>query len=185
MNSNYGSTPLLRGALLARAEHDRQLRRALGNPPISAQQEAVRRLAAGNTRWLAHVIDTHGWPGIRLVGPDGAHAAWLLAQHAAPECRARWLPLLRDAVENGDAPARDLAYLHDRVQADSGRGQRYGTQWMVIDGSARLWPIQNPANVNDRRTRMRLPPLKPGDITGAWPLPVVQHPGVGTTGGTG
>ena len=35
-----------------------------------------------NQIWLGMVIDKFGWPGKSLVGRDGAHAAWMLAQHA-------------------------------------------------------------------------------------------------------
>jgi hypothetical protein len=35
-----------------------------------------------NTRWLARLVRRDGWPGISVAGADGAHAAWLLAQHA-------------------------------------------------------------------------------------------------------
>jgi hypothetical protein len=33
------------------------------------------------------ILDTYGWPGKRLVGDDGAEAAWMLALHAMPDPR--------------------------------------------------------------------------------------------------
>ncbi|MFI7610911.1 YciI family protein [Nonomuraea terrae] len=47
-----------------------------------------------------------------------AQAAWLLAQHADRDrdFQRRCLPLLRDAVARGQAAARQLAYLVDRVR---------------------------------------------------------------------
>lgn len=162
--------PVLRGALLGRAERDQRARRALGDPPISAQWQAVFDVDADNTRWLAQVIAIHGWPGARLVGPDGAHAAWLIAQHALPQQRAQWLPLLQAAVKAGEASARDLAYLEDRVRTDTGLPQRYGTQWLVREGKRRLFPLDDPAVVNARRAMVNLPPLGIADITNAWPL---------------
>jgi hypothetical protein len=33
----------------------------------------------------------------------GAHAAWLLGQHAPPDLQEECLPLLQDAVARGDA----------------------------------------------------------------------------------
>jgi hypothetical protein len=41
-----------------------------------------QRVDQDNTRWLADVVSARGWPGWKLVGEDGAAAAWLLAQHA-------------------------------------------------------------------------------------------------------
>lgn len=57
---------------------------------VTADQEArdavdVKAMAAAdgeNLPWLRQVISGVGWPGKSLVGEDGAHAAWLLAQHA-------------------------------------------------------------------------------------------------------
>ena len=87
-----------------------------------------------NIAWLRGIIGRHGWPGHRLVGEAGTHAAWLLAQHAPPELQEQWLPLLQDAVARGDASAVDLAYLMDRVLMHRGESQIHGTQYQVRDG---------------------------------------------------
>jgi hypothetical protein len=70
-----------------------------------------------NTAWLRTAIDEYGWPGRTLVGAEGAHAAWLIAQHAdrSPAFQRRCLKLLENAVAAGEAEAADLAYLTDRV----------------------------------------------------------------------
>lgn len=161
---------VLRDALLERAELDQRARRALGDPPTDQQWQIVHEIDAQNTDWLTRVIADHGWPGTWLAGTDGAHAAWLIAQHAPPQDRARWLPLLRAAVDIGDACARDLAYLHDRVNTDAGLAQRFGTQWLVRDGQRRLLPIEDSVNVNTVRATVTLPSLRDTDLAAAWPL---------------
>jgi hypothetical protein len=65
----------LRAELLRRVETDQVARKALDG-------EAMRDADGENLPWLKGVIAAHGWPGASLVGTDGAHAAWLLAQHA-------------------------------------------------------------------------------------------------------
>jgi hypothetical protein len=57
---------------------------------------AVLEIDAEATAFLKMVVDEHGWPGISLVGEDGASAAWLLAQHADadPEFQAPVLKLM-------------------------------------------------------------------------------------------
>ena len=111
-----------------------------------------------NTARLREIVAQRGWPGHRLVGEAGAHAAWLLVQHAPPELQEEWLPLLRDAVACGDASAADLAYLTDRVLMHRGEPQIHGTQYQVRDGVLELWPVRDPAGLNQRRAALGLAP---------------------------
>ena len=109
--------PELRKELLAREAKDQAVRQnflvwmkahklsfdALKDEEHS--QEPVRqewqRVDRENQAWLKENVERHGWPGRSLVGVDGAHAAWLLAQHAEhefqrdclrrmKECPAKW-----------------------------------------------------------------------------------------------
>src|SRR5690349_20618500 len=77
---------------------------------------------------VREIIRARGWPGRRLVGDDGAHAAWLIVQHADTAYQRAALPLLLAAVRRGDARAADASYVDDRVRKAQGRPQRYGTQ---------------------------------------------------------
>jgi hypothetical protein len=97
-------------------------------PPPSALA-AVWQLADEHDARLSEIIDSLGWPGRSLVGEDGADAAWVIAQHADrhQEARRGWLPLLEQAVAEGEADPRHLARLTDRVALVDGRPQSYGT----------------------------------------------------------
>lgn len=159
----------LRAELLRRARRDREARCALDDPPTSEQWDVVKAVDAHNVPWLEATIAEHGWLGASLVGVDGAHAAWLLAQHAPHYLQRRWLPLLQGAVEAGEAAVADLAYLDDRVRVGEQRPQLHGTQWFVQDGVHRLWALKDPHQVNDRRAALGLPPLADEDIINAWP----------------
>lgn len=99
--------PELRHELLRRAQCDQEARHGLGDRPGPEQWTRVKAIDADNTAWLEHVVADHGWPGSRLVDTDGAHSAWLLAQHAPLDFQQRCLPLLRQAVEKGDARDRN------------------------------------------------------------------------------
>src|SRR5688572_2145695 len=70
-----------------------------------------------NAQRLEAIIARHGWPGKSLVGDDGAHAAWLVLQHAigSPALQRNCLPLLKEAVSRGEMKAVDVAYLEDRI----------------------------------------------------------------------
>ncbi|WP_052868747.1 DUF6624 domain-containing protein [Streptomyces niger] len=120
--------------------------------------EDIARIDTQNTAWLKAALAEHGWPGITLVGDQGADDAWPLVQHADrdPEFQRQALVQLEAAVEAGDAPARHLAYLTDRVLVGDGKPQLYGTQYTDEGGSLRRQPVHDPDHLDERRTAMGL-----------------------------
>ena len=77
------------------AAEDQRIRR----PPKGSARTMVRRLDPKTAADLARIdaekadrlrqiLSDHGWPGKSLVGEQGAHDAWLIAQHALG-CRQR------------------------------------------------------------------------------------------------
>jgi hypothetical protein len=72
-------------------------------------------------RWFAAVVGTRGWPGRRIVGADGAHAAFLIASRAPLPYRRAWLAKIRSAVDHRDASARGLCRLERQIAADCQR----------------------------------------------------------------
>lgn len=167
-----GDLAALRRELLRRAEVDQAARAQLDpRSPTPRQWQRVGEVDADNTAFLASAVDRVGWPGTELVGSAAAHAAWLIAQHAPAECRARWLPLLAAAVDAEDVLAvRDHAYLADRVATDQRRPQRWGTQSLCFPGAGcRLYPLDDAAGVNARRRSIGLKPLTEADLAAAYP----------------
>lgn len=114
-----------------------------------------------NRTWLKTVIDNRGWPGKSLVGTDGAHAAWILAQHADRDrtLQKRCLKLMQEATE-GEVALPDIAYLVDRVREGDGRPQLYGTQLKTADGKLVLKEVEAPSSLNDRREEMGVMPIE-------------------------
>ncbi len=121
--------------------------------------EAVHRR---NADGLAAIIEEHGWPGRSLVGEDGAHAAWLVLQHAIgnPPLQRRGLELLRRAAEQEEVPLRQVAYLEDRIRFYEDKPQLYGTQY-DWEQSGQLTPhsIEDPSGVDERRRSVGLDSL--------------------------
>jgi hypothetical protein len=149
----------LRAELVERAGRDQAARMSLRSDFAMTKWEAVvAPVDRDNTALLREIIGRHGWPGRQLAGDDGAHAAWLLAQHAPPELQEECLPLLEDAVAQGDASPADLAYLRDRVLAHRGEPQLYGTQYLKRDGVLELWTVRDPAGLDERRAALGLAP---------------------------
>ena len=153
----------LRAELVERAGRDQAARLSQGPGHGMAEWEAVvAPVDRDNTARLREIIGRHGWPGRRLAGDDGAHAAWLLAQHAPPELQEECLPLLEDAVTREDASPVDLAYLRDRVLTHRGEPQLYGTQYLIRNGVMELcarsaippgWTSGGPRSAWRRRPR--------------------------------
>lgn len=106
---------------------------------------------------LKEIIGGHGWPGFLLIGPEGAHAFWLLVQHIPElEFQKHCLVLLEQAVARQDADIIDLAYLQDRVLMLAGKKQIYGTQFMENDHVLTIYPIEDEEHVNERRVSIGL-----------------------------
>lgn len=122
--------------------------------------ELMQTVDADNTAALQRIIDEHGWPGTSLVGEQAANAAWLIAQHAAPDFQLRALDLIRNAVEHGEATKMQLAYLTDRCLMHQEQPQLYGTQYVdAQDGRGyQLWKVVEPDTLDARRAEVGLGP---------------------------
>ena len=122
----------------------------------------MEQIDRDNLAWLKRVVETHGWPGKSLVGPDGAQGAFLIAQHAVSDLdfMARCLDLLKAAHKAGDADGQWVALMTDRLLVQKDRKkQLYGTQLVPKDGKLVPQPIEDEANVDARRKELGLPPL--------------------------
>ncbi len=81
------SHPELRTELLHRSEVDQEARLAYldaADRGDDVDWAPVQAVDDDNLGFLITVIGRHGWPGSDLVAEDGAHAEWLLVQHAPP-----------------------------------------------------------------------------------------------------
>jgi hypothetical protein len=148
----------LHSELLRRRDLDQRIRRnAPGGKWTTRERDLGHKIDDSNTRWLAGVVRRVGWPGIARVGEDGAHAAWLLAQHADrhPDRQREFLSTMRRALAAGQTHARYLAYLEDRVLVNAGQEQIFGTQYHETE----IAPIRQPEMVDERRAAVGLPPL--------------------------
>jgi hypothetical protein len=118
------------------------------------EQLAWRRVTAANGDRLLEILEARGWPTADQVGERASQCAWLVAQHADRQLHVqrRALGLLAAAVAAGTAPARQEAFLRDRVLVNEGRPQVFGTQIAgVADGAPVPWPVDDPAGLDDRR----------------------------------
>jgi hypothetical protein len=144
--------PELRDELLAMFEAD-QADRTGGDGPGDDVSRTDR---------LRDIIEEYGWPTRRMVGVDGATAAWTIAQHSDHDVafQKQALALMCQAAAAGEADVSELAYLVDRVAVNSGQPQVYGTQvGPCRDGQPVPQPLQDEARVDELRARVGLEPL--------------------------
>jgi len=134
--------------------------RAIPDEVSAPVHEADARARA----YLLELVSRGVWPCASDVGPEAAHAAWLLVQHADddPALQEAALELMDALVPLGEADPADHALLLDRVRIAQGRPQVYGTQWqsLSIDGVLHFGPatpIEDPARVDVRRAAAGLP----------------------------
>jgi putative acetyltransferase len=158
--------PSLRIELMEMKQEDQQVREAMIKKGISnislADVFAQKSADARHTSRLKEIVGEFGWPGFELVGKDGAHAAFLLIQHADQDLRFQieCLELLEAAWKNGQAEASQYAELNDSILVSQGEPQDFGTQAHIQNGKLEFYPIQNRAEVDQRRAAMGLMPLQ-------------------------
>jgi hypothetical protein len=153
----------LAAELTRMAADDHEAAVAYGASDDPVRQLAWRRLTARHGDRLNEIMDSHGWPTADLVGEEAARAAWLVAQHADRQLdvQRRALRLLEQAVREGTAHVRDLAFLRDRTLVNEGREQIFGTQIAGVgeDGSPIPWPCVDPERMDERRAEAGIEPF--------------------------
>ncbi len=136
--------------------------RMLSNPDkFENVWEEISQLDAENGQKLLAIVDQYGWPGVSLVGEEGAKAAWLLIQHQDQnlDFQKRCLELLKKAVQLYEAAPRELAYLTDRVNMNEDKPQIYGTQWVYLEGDLSLYPVEDIESLDARRAQVDMIPI--------------------------
>ncbi|HET9810638.1 MAG TPA: DUF6624 domain-containing protein [Sphingomicrobium sp.] len=157
----------LRRELLERARADDALREELANEGslFDGYHPAMEVLHRRNAARLRQILDSHGWPGKSVVGPDGAEAAWRIVQHSIgePEFMRSCVSLIEEAAASGEADGAHLAFLVDRIRTLEARPQLYGTQYdwnAERDAMVPMNGIEDTGSVNERRRAVGLPPLE-------------------------
>ena len=104
-----------------------------------------------NIKRVEEIIAKYGYPGKALVGTPENRAAWIVIQHSSPQVIQKYLPMLREAVKNGDLDRQSLALTEDRNLMYQGKKQIYGSQFFEVNGKPAFWPIENSEKVNELR----------------------------------
>lgn len=122
----------------------------------------MRKADLSNTEIVTEILDTHGWLSAEEVGSTANSTLFLVIQHADHELQEKYLPMMRQAVEDGNADASRLALLEDRIALGNGQPQIYGSQIGTDNetGQAFVFPMINPDSIDVRRASVGLGTMK-------------------------
>lgn len=128
---------------------------------LQALWDIINTTDSINTQRVTQILDTHGWLGPKAVGAKGNSALFLVVQHADLPIQEKYLPMMREAVKNGNAQGSSLALLEDRILMRNGKKQLYGSQVRSDKetGEKAFFPIEDVDNVDKRRASVGLGPL--------------------------
>ena len=108
------------------------------------------------------ILDKHGWLGAEIIGEQGNKTLFYVIQHSDLETQLKYLPMMREAVQRGNARKIDLALFEDRIAVRQGKRQIYGSQIFkdYDNGEVYVWPLIEPEKVNERRAAIGLGPIE-------------------------
>jgi len=137
---------------------------------VQAHWKIIHEKDSLNQIVVKKILDEYGWLGANVVGEQGNSTLFLVIQHSALETQLEYLPLMREAVKDGNARASSLALLEDRTALGQGKHQVYGSQiWSNPEtGELFVAPLIDPENVDERREEVGLGSLS--DYVGNWQL---------------
>lgn len=132
------------------------------SPQWQAAWDTQNAVDAANMQRLEEIIAEKGWPKSSEVGEDVAETAFFILQHAGLDMQRKYLQTFKDAVVAREAEADQYALLYDRVLMREGKKQLYGTQLRRNEqtGGWYLWPIEDEARVDARRSRLGMRTLE-------------------------
>jgi hypothetical protein len=152
----------LRQELIRMLDEDQAARKPMTEGTWVSEEQArkMNELDAANTKRLAEIVKQHGFPGVALVGRDGAQAAIVLMIHGPSiELKKKALPYIKKAARRGEIPMEAFATLTDTILITEGKPQLYGTKFDLVDGKFVLAKTKDPARLDARRKKLGLVPI--------------------------
>lgn len=135
---------------------------------MQAHWNLIMKKDSINLLKVQKILDERGWLGPSIIGNQGNQTLFLVIQHSELSIQEKYLPMMREAVQKGNANASSLALLEDRVALRQGRRQTYGSQISRDEetGAFYVSPLDDPDNVDERRAMVGLQPLQ--DYVSRW-----------------
>jgi len=153
----------LKKRLLQMKEEEEGLRRDLiDNSGYALEKQ--ERLEAGErklTSELKDIVREHGWPTIQLVGMEASETASLILSRSSDlEFQREWVSRLGQMVERDEIAGSAIAPVIDSILHSEGKPQLFGSLFRFEGDFMIMEPVQDPQNLDRRRARYLLPPMK-------------------------
>jgi len=118
----------------------------------------IAKVDSCNLEVVEEILAIHGWIGPDKIGVNPNSTLFYVIQHSNQKTQEKYLPMMRNAVEEENAKARNLALLEDRVALGKGELQIYGSQIDIVEETGEYFvsPLFDPENVNQRRAKVGL-----------------------------
>jgi hypothetical protein len=154
------SDEALRRHLLAMQKEDRTVRdriMVLSPEKQASMTPALKKTDEKLTDELKQIVSQKGWPTISLVGRDASEAASSILLHSPDRnFQKALLPQLEKLVAEGQIAGSNVALLVDTILRSEGKPQRFGTQFKIRGDKAVIDPVEDPAHLDERRTKYQL-----------------------------
>ena len=122
--------------------------------------EEMHKVDSANQVTVVSILEKYGWLPKSKLGEEAASSLFYVVQHSNLPTMEKYLPLLQQKAQEGEASKVHAAMMEDRVLMWQGKKQIYGTQATTMgreDGKMAIWPIEDPENVNKRRQEAGFP----------------------------
>jgi hypothetical protein len=126
-------------------------------------QNVIANVDSENGKQIKEIIAKWGWPKISDFGEYTAKNIWLLVQHMDTdiEFQKHCLVLMEKLLPFKEVRFVDYGYLYDRVQVNSGKPQRYGTQGECVGkGNWKPKPIEDLKRLSTLRLEAGMPSME-------------------------
>ncbi len=101
------------------------------------------------------IIFNYGYPTKAMVGSDNT-IPFSIISYSDISYKERYYNLIIDAADKGELEWGDVVFFVDKVKVAKKQPQIYGTQFKKSDHKQKYYPIEDKANLNERRKKRKL-----------------------------
>ena len=137
---------------------------------MSKNWKLISETDSSNLIVVNQILNEYGWLSADQIGEKANSTLFLVIQHSDQETQEKYLPMMRNAVKEGNASASSLALLEDRIALGNGELQIYGSQVGKDPRIEEVYvlPLMEPEKVNERRASVGLGTIE--DNLSRWDL---------------